>query len=123
MLKVFSLLDGIPQIRIRAPDQVVASAEKHLHYLEFPLIEAAIDEGEEIVRAPKPSCGPFRAIWLSNLPLRFRSDNSGVDRAAKPVSVWKPVRRLSGGGLRAFLCDHVSRGRHFCLGRCAHGQL
>jgi hypothetical protein len=54
---------------------------------------------------PKQSVG---IKWLSDLPLRFRFDNFEIDRAVKPIDVWKPVRRLRGGGLRTFLCDHDS---------------
>jgi hypothetical protein len=58
---------------------------------------------------------------FSNLPLRFRSDNFGIDRAAEPISVWKPVRRFRGGGLLAVLVGHGSRD---CLwGSYANGSL
>ena len=59
---------------------------------------------------------------FSNLPLRFRPDNSGVDRAAKPIGIWKPVCRLSGGGLLTVLiahrlCDRALVRARFKLGR------
>jgi hypothetical protein len=45
----------------------------------------------------------------SNLSLRFKSDILGIDRAAKPIRLLKPVPGHRWGRLLAALVPHESR--------------